>query len=289
MEIISTAYNNDELNKIINYADGFILMIKPYSVAYKDINLDEAIKLLKANNKKIILGINKIFHPFEIDEIKGFINKYKNDDIYYYISDLGIANILIDLGLNNKIIYNPETMITNYLDLSLLMTFNFDAYQMSSEITLNDLKLAYEKTNSNLAYFGFGKKIMFYSKRKLLSLYSNKTNIDMPKENGYLKETTRNDYIPITENINGTYILRPYAISLLEDIDSLSFLKYMILDSNYIDFNDYIKVLNTYYDYNNKKISLNMALDTINNLNLLIEDGFKNNDTVYLKEELKNV
>ena len=289
MEIISTAYNNDELNKIIDYADGFILMIKPYSVAYKDINLDEAIKLLKANNKKIILGINKIFHPFEIDEIKGFINKYKNDDIYYYISDLGIANILIDLGLNNKIIYNPETMITNYLDLSLLMTFNFNAYQMSSEITLNDLKLAYEKTNSNLAYFGFGKKIMFYSKRKLLSLYSNKTNIIMPKENGFLKETTRNDYIPIPENVNGTYILRPYAISLLEDIDSLSFLKYMILDSNYIDFNDYIKVLNTYYDYNNKKISLNMALDTINNLNLLIEDGFKNNDTVYLKEELKNV
>ena len=287
MELLSVIYNNDDLDNLINYADGFILMIKPFSICYGDIDLDETISKLRKNNKKIILGLNKIYHPDDIKELDELLNKYQSDDIYYYFSDLGACNLAINKNLSSKIIYNPETMITNYLDLSILQSFNFDAYQMSSEITLNDLKLSYEKTNAPLIYFGFGHKIMFYSKRKLISLYSNKTNIDMPKEKGYLKESTRNDYIPITENLNGTYILRSYVISLIEDLDNLNFLKYLIIDSNYISKDIYLKALKAYYEYNKNIISKEEAINIINNLNLDIQDGFKINDTVYLKEELK--
>ena len=289
MEILSAIYNNEELNKLIDYADGFILMLKPYSICYGNIDLDLAIDILRKNNKKIILGLNKIYHPNDIESLNELLNKYQANDIYYYFSDLGACNLAIDKGLNNKIIYNPETMITNYLDLSILQSFNFDAYQLSSEITLNDVKIIYDKTNAPISYFGFGHKIMFYSKRKLLTLYKNKTGIDMPLEKGYLKESTRNDFIPITENQNGTYILRSYVVSLLEDMNKLDFLKYLILDSNYVDFDKYIEVLKSYYLYNNKNILLEEAINNIKKLNLDIEDGFKNNDTVYLKEELKNV
>ena len=289
MEILSAIYNNEELNKLIDYADGFILMLKPYSICYENIDLDLAIDILRKNNKKIILGLNKIYHPNDIESLNELLNKYQANDIYYYFSDLGACNLAIDKGLNNKIIYNPETMITNHLDLSILQSFNFDAYQLSSEITLNDVKIIYDKTNAPISYFGFGHKIMFYSKRKLLTLYKNKTGIDMPLEKGYLKESTRNDFIPITENQNGTYILRSYVVSLLEDMNKLDFLKYLILDSNYVDFDKYIEVLKSYYLYNNKNILLEEAINNIKKLNLDIEDGFKNNDTVYLKEELKNV
>ena len=288
MKIISSVYSNIELNKIIDYADGFILMIKPHAICYGDIDIESAIKAIKSKNKMVILGLNKIYHPNDIKALDELLNKYKDDNnIYFYLSDLGACNLCIDKNISNRIIYNPETMITDYLDLGILQNYKFDAYQMSSEITIADLKLAYEKTNADLFYYGFGHKIMFYSRRQLISLYKNKTNIDMPLEKGYLKESTREDFIPITENENGTYILRSYVISLLEDIDKLDFLKYLYLDSNYVDFDKYITVLKAYYDYNNKKISLKEALNIINELNLDIQDGFKNNDTVYLKEELK--
>ena len=286
MEIISAIYSNDELNNLISYADGFILMLKPFSVCYKeDINLDLALDLIKKNNKKAILGINKIHHPSDILEIKEFLKKY-NSGVYYYVSDLGVCNILIEMGLSNKIIYNPETMITNYLDLGLLNECHFDAYQLSSEITLNDIKYAYEKTNAPLIYYGFGHKIMFYSKRKLLSLYENKTGIKMPKE-GYLKEVTREDYMPVSENSNGTYILRPYVISLLDELDNLDYLKYLYLDSNFVEFDKYKVVLNLFNKLNKKEINKEEALLKLNELKLNIQEGFKNNDTVYLKEELK--
>ncbi len=287
MEIISFVYSNDELNSLINYADGFVLMLKPFSVCYKnDIDIDSALALIKKNNKKAILGINKIYHPKDIDDIKLFLNKYNSNDLYYYVSDLGVLNILIEMNLQNNAIYNPETMITNYLDLGLLNELHLDAYQLSSEITLNDLKYAYDKTNAPLAYYGFGHKIMFYSKRKLLSLYSNKTNIEMPRT-GYLKEVTREDYMPVSENQNGTYILRSYCISLLEDISNLGFLKYLLLDSNFVDFDKYIEVLKIYNSLNKNEISKDLAINKLNELQLNIQDGFKNNDTVYLKEELK--
>lgn len=286
MEIISVIYSNDELNNLINYADGFVLMLKPFSVCYKeDINLDLALDLIKKNNKKAILGINKIHHPSDILEIKEFLKKY-NSDVYYYVSDLGVCNILIEMGLSYKIIYNPETMITNYLDLGLLNECHFDAYQLSSEITLNDIKYAYEKTNAPLIYYGFGHKIMFYSKRKLLSLYENKTGIKMPKE-GYLKEVTREDYMPVCQNSNGTYILRSYVISLLDELDNLDYLKYLYLDSNFVEFDKYKAVLNLFNKLNKKEINKDEALLKLNELKLNIQDGFKNNDTVYLKEELK--
>ena len=287
MEILSTIYSNDELNNLIDYADGFILMLKPFSVCYKeDINLDLALDLIKKNNKKAILGINKIYHPSDILEIKEFLKKYNSNDLYYYVSDLGVCNILMDMGLSNNIIYNPETMITNYLDLGLLNDNHFNAYQMSSEITLEDIKYAYEKTNAPLIYYGFGHKIMFYSKRKLLSLYENKTGIKMPKE-GYLREVTREDYMPVCENTNGTYILRSYVISLLDELDNIDFLKYLLLDSNFVESDKYMKVLNLFNKLNKKEINKEDALLKLNELKLNIQDGFKNNDTVYLKEELK--
>ena len=286
MKIISAIYSNDELNNLISYADGFILMLKPFSVCYKeDINLDLALDLIKKNNKKAILGINKIHHPSDILETKEFLKKY-NSDVYYYVSDLGVCNILIEMGLSNKIIYNPETMITNYLDLGLLNECHFDAYQLSSEITLNDIKYAYEKTNAPLIYYGFGHKIMFYSKRKLLSLYENKTGIKMPKE-GYLKEVTREDYMPVCQNSNGTYSLTSYVISLLDELDNLDYLKYLYLDSNFVEFDKYKVVLNLFNRLNKKEINKEEALLKLSELKLNIQEGFKNNDTVYLKEELK--
>ena len=38
MQIISTTYKNEELNNLIDYADGFSLMVKPFAICYGDIN-----------------------------------------------------------------------------------------------------------------------------------------------------------------------------------------------------------------------------------------------------------
>ena len=289
MEIISSIYSLDELNIIINEIDGGIIMIPSFSLLYKnDFNYEEAIKLLKNNNKKIILALDKIYQPFEIDNVKEFILKYKDlNYIYFYITDLGVYEILKDLKIESRAIYNPYTMITNYLDLDTYNKLGFDALSLSLEITLNDLILCYEKTKAPLFEMVFGKRIMFYSKRELISLYGNKINKELKKE-GYIKETGREDYYPIIENDNGTMIYRPYICSYLKYLNKLSFLKYAYFDSYNISFDIYKEILILTNKYLNNEIDIDKLNEEINKFNLNIEDGFIYNDSIYQKEEIKN-
>ena len=288
MEIVGSIYKLNNLTDNLNNLDACILMSEGISLVYDDLDLDLAIKICLENNIKPIIGINKIFQPSDINYAYKAIDKYKdNPNVYFYASDISICNIAIENKIENRLIFNPETMITNSFDLMAYNEFGFDALAMSLEITLDDLIKSYNETKANLFYLGFGHRMMFYSKRKLVTLYGNKNNENYLSDNLYLKESTRNDFLPIIENNNGTMIYRSYLISLMDNIDRLSFLKYFYCDSLYINSSDYNKALRAYYNVINNNITKEEGLNIIKNLNLDIEDGFTYQDSVYQKEELK--
>lgn len=280
--LVSAIYNMKELNKLNGLIDGAILNNKKYSLIYDELNLDLAYSFCINNNILPIISLNKMFYPNELEEIKDVFNKY--DKAKFLITDLGLFNIAKSLKIENKLIYNPETMLTNYLDLELYKNLGFDALAMSLEIPFSDVVLAKEKTNANLFYMVFGKRMMLYSRRKLLSLYKEKANINIPNETLYLKEINRDDYFPIIENETGTKIFRSYIVSYLDQLDKIEF-KYNYLDSYDIDFDIYKKVINIFKDYLDKKVSKEESLNKLNSLNLNINDGFKYKDSVYQKEE----
>ena len=73
--ITISIYDNDSLNKYYPYADACLLMVPGYAISYKDLNIDEAIKLCHDNNIIPILGINRIMHPFDLTNLFNFIDK----------------------------------------------------------------------------------------------------------------------------------------------------------------------------------------------------------------------
>ena len=288
MELVLGIYKIEQLNKYIGYIDAAILMSKGLALVYEDLDLDLAIEACLKNKVKPIIAINKIFQPSDINAARIAINKYKdNPNIYFYASDIGICNIALENKIESRFIFNPETMITNYKDLEIYNGFGFDALAMSNEITLEDLIKAYDLTKASLFYLGFGHRLMFYSKRKLISLYSKKNNSSYLADNMYLRESTRNDFLPIIENENGTMIYRSYLISLIDNLDNLEFLKYLYLDPLYIDEASFYEAVKCFRAVIENEISSNAALEILDNLGLDIKDGFKYQDSVYQKEELK--
>ena len=288
MKIVGSIYNIDELNKCQAYLDCAILMSKNISLVYEDLDLDMAIDFCLKNDIRPIVGINKIFQPSDIKYAHEALNKYKdNSEIYFYAADISVCSIALDLGIQNRVIFNPETMITNSYDLDIYKSFGFDALAMSLEITLDDLIKSYNDTKAPLFYLGFGHRMMFYSKRRLITLYGNKNGTRYEGDKLYLKESTREDMLPIIENNNGTMIYRSYLISLMDNIDRLSFLKYFYCDSLYLDSQSYLKALEAYYAVAHNEIAKEEGLKIIKGLNLDIEDGFTYQDSVYQKEELK--
>ena len=285
MNLVTSIYKIEDINLLKDYLDYALINVPKYSINYKDIDVDKAVKLCDENNIKVILSINRIMHPGDLNNVEELINKYKNNDVLFYIADLGVLNILKKYDLLNKVIYNPETMITNYLDLKLYNDMVL-ACGVSNEITLEDLKMMYDKTNSNIFYQGFGLRLMFYSRRKLISLYGNKNNTTYPKENVYLREITRTDYMPIIENEENTLIYRPYYISLLDKLNEITFVKFLYIESFNIDM-DLFKDINRMFYESIKNDKLLYVLPEFNSLKLNIEDGFIYKDSVYQKEELK--
>ena len=283
MNLVTSIYTLDELMMLKNKLDYALIHIPFYSVNYKDIDIDMALDYCKNNNIKPILSLNRIFHPGDLDGVSEIINKYKNEDLLFYIADLGALNLFIKNKIESKVIYNPETMITNFLDMNEYYSLGVNACGISNEITISDLNKISD-INNNIYYQVFGRRLMFYSRRKLISLYGKKNNTEYPKSNTYLRESTREDYFPIIENENGTLIYRSYNISLLSYLDSLN-IKYAYIESFDMDMNIFKEVNELFYDVIHNNISLMNAKIKLNELNIKIEDGFIYKDSVYQKEE----
>jgi len=282
MRITTSVYNLKQLNKFIEYIDAAILNNKDTSLIYEDLDLDKAILLCKNNNILPIIAINKMLYPNDLKFIEGFMSKYK--DNLFLATDIAVYMIAKKIGIVDRVIFDPQTMITNHLDLNEYNDLGFDAVAMSLEIPLSDVNASIEENKNNLFYQIFGHRLMFYSKRKLISLYEEKANIKASRSNLYLKESTRSDYIPIIENLNGTMIYRHYLISLLDNYEIIKKFKYGYLEPLYLSDDIFIKVLEIYKQLNDSLISIVAAKIEINKLGLNIQDGFTYQDSVYQKE-----
>ena len=289
MRLVTSVYTIEEIESLMDYIDYALVAVPHLSVYYKDIDVKKAVDLLNKYNKNIILNINRIMHPSDIEKVISVYKEYLNTNILFYISDLGALNEAIKLGIENRIIYNPETMITNYLDFNEYSSLGVLSCGVSSEITLNDLKLIYEKTNKSIFYQVFGRRLMFYSRRHLISLYETKNNDKYPHVDAYLKESTRQDYLPINENEECTAIYRSYNINLIDKLNELSFIDFAYLETAFLDNNSKNIVAKAYFDAIKNNGNLNELSDLLNNLGLEYQDGFFYKDSVYQKEELKNV
>ena len=81
----------------------------------------------------------------------------------------------------------------------------------------------------------------------------------------------------IFENDNGIYCYRHYFISLLKEMNDLSFLKYAFFETITLNDDEVYDVLSAYKANGEDRLA---------KLNLNIEDGFAYNDTVYVKEKI---
>lgn len=276
MKLVSKIINIDELNIVSKYTDYIMI---PYEL----INIENVNKVIELN-KMPILMFNIMVHPFEIEQLTNEMLKFKELNVLYYITDLGLARVLKTNGLINKTIYDPVTMITNSLDASNFFSYGFNSIGLSNEITVKDLGTIINKTNVKVFYQIFGHRLMLHSRRKLVSLYGQKIGKNIDKSNMRIVEATRNDSYPIIENDKGTYIYRSYLISLLKEIKDLN-IEFGYIESFNIEHSTYIKVLEIFKNYLNDEYSLNQALEHLTILNLDIKDGFSYQDSIYNKEE----
>ncbi len=280
--LVGVLENVSDLKYLETYLDFILIRSKSFSAYYNNsFSIDEIINISKITSKKLILDISLMLENKDMPLMNELVNKTKDLNIYYLYMDLGFFKILKDNNIESKGIYDPKTLITNQLDAKFYLDFNMLGVGISNEITISDMKQIIEYNQNKIFLKSFGYHQMFYSKRKLISLYANHTNKDIKidKLNMYLKEDKREDFYHIYESERGTLIFRPYVLSYLDEINELK-PNFVFLDDIFLDKGTYFKVVKLFdAKINQKKIDYDL-----DSLNLKLEDGFKFKDTVYQKE-----
>ena len=286
MKITAAIYNNKMLEEVYSYIDAAVLMVPHYSYIFEDLDIDSAIELCQKAYIEPILSIQRIFFENELEDIKEFIKKYSN--LRFLVSDLGVVQIFKELDLIGNVIFDSPTMVCNTLDFELYSSYGFKAVSMSNEITLKDIKDTFNKCEGSIYYQVFGRKLMFYTKRRLVDLYKEFRKLKFENTDLRIKEEQRDYEIPIVQSENGTFCFRQYFISLLDEIKDISFIRYAYFESLTLSIDQYKKVLSIYRNYLKGSLSLEQSKHEFETMNLPVEPGFIYNDSVDTKEKVIN-
>lgn len=234
--------------------NNLILPLKDYSIGF-DVyyTVSEINSLSKKLNISVI--INKFLHKEDIKNIINIINELKIDNIkYIFVEDLGLVSLLN----NNKVVVSQNHIINNYDSINYFKSLGYSNILVNNDLTINELKEIISKTSSNLFMYFISKNNLMYSKRRLLTAFSNYKNSDISKKE-VITEKVSNHKLIIKEEKCGTCIFnkRIFAgnkymselssvnkivnLSNMDEFETKTILKYMdkVNLSDYIEIDDY--------------------------------------------------
>ena len=223
---------------------------------------------LMKTNKKIALNVDKIIEEDEIESLKEFLKGTLLWNVdYYFFSDMSVYYILNSYGVQNKFVLCSKTLCCSVNDIKEYNKLGIQCL-VSTELTLQNI-IDISNINNN-AFLIYGYSNIFYSKRKLITLFEKQFNYKSNKSDCYIVEETRKEKYPITETKNGTFIYTPYRYYLFEEMKQIDKNNIFIIASDLLTEDEVLKVSKIYYrsfenNFNNKYlIKLKNLNDNIN-------------------------
>lgn len=234
MKLLTNFYNLESLDEILKYADGVIIGLSGFSTretSYLKLEeLEEVSKKIKSEKKELYLSLK----PFIGSQKDGLLTLFDLIKDFYItgliVGDIGYYSLLKDY--NFKIVYNPETTLTNSYDINILKDYGIKGAFISKEIALTDIKEIIKLKELSLYMTVHGYLNMFYSKRQLLKSYFEYLDIthDYNHDKMRLKEEKRDSFNPIVEDTFGTHVYRSEVTSYIDYLDELKGLDYLVVD-----------------------------------------------------------
>ena len=158
--------NLKEANIIVVNTCGFIESAKKEAI-------DTILEVTENKKDKIIIAMGCLVERY-LDDLKNHLDKLNECQIDGIIfQDFGVLQICNEKGYSFEKIYDPETLNTNHLTLSVLKEKGIDGAFLAREIPLKEKQMIGQNCKLKTMVQVHGVEYMAYSKRKLLSNYNN--------------------------------------------------------------------------------------------------------------------
>lgn len=223
-----------------------------YSVSLKQ--LPNVITELKQNKKKLCLSINTFASEKEIIKLDNLLDSLLNLEIdSFIVSDLGVLNLFKKRNIQNKVILDLQTYVTNKYSAKSLLNLGVKRIVLSKEITLNDIKEISTYNSGNIEMLCQGYYPITYSKRPILSCYYKNFKLKKNKNIHYIKEESRDFQYMLIEQNNLLTVYNNKQYSLFSNLDILheNNINKLRIDTNFMS----VKEINSYIDFYVKAIN----------------------------------
>ena len=298
-ELLVTPKSINHIETLIELgADAFVIGEEKFGLRlageFKEPELREAIKIIHEHGKKAYVAVNVIFHNEHIADLEAYIDLLHELNVDRII--FGDPAVLMAVKEQENPIplnWNAETIVTNHFQCNYWGERGANRAVLARELSI-------EEVIEIIEVQVHGMTCMFQSKRKLLGnyfMYQDKVmKIENREENKdmLLYDEERSNKYPIYEDSNGTHIMSPNDICLIEDleelleanIDSLK-IDGVLQTEEYINVatEQYRQAIDLYYEdpelYENEKFMLLEPIEDVQKDHRPMDQGFLFKQTVY--------
>lgn len=237
IELLSPAGDMERLKLAVKfgadavYVGGEMFGMRTNPSNFNADQLKAAVELVHQNNKKIYLTCNTLPRNNELGALPDYLKYVESIGVdALIIADMGVLSIAKKYAPNTDIHMSTQVGIVNYAAANALYEMGAGRIVTARELSLDEIKCIRENTNPKLEIEAFvhGAMCMSFSGRCILSDYmvgrdANRGDCAQPCRWKYhlVEETRPNQYFPINQDENGTYIFNSRDLCMIEHIPEL--------------------------------------------------------------------
>jgi U32 family peptidase len=286
-------------------ADAFVVGEQRYGLRlageFNREQVKQAIELAHSKGKKVYVAMNAIFHNEKMDELSDYLKfaSEANADAIIF-GDPAVLMTAREAAPDMKLHWSTETLGTNWFSCNFWGQKGAKRAVLAREINLDSIVEIKENAEVEIEVQVHGMSCMFQSKRSLLGNYYEYQGKVMEIENRkmennmFLHDKERENKYPIFEDENGTHIMSPNDICIIDELQEMleagvdSFkIDGVLKSSEYLltVTKAYRKAIDLFFEdpdlYEDKKDELLAAIEEVQPANRKLDTGFFFKETVY--------
>jgi putative protease len=190
-------------------------------------DIKKAVEAARKNNIKVYVAVNALFHNEKVDDVYdyvAFLNEAGVDAVVF--GDPAVLMAVRQVAPNMKLHWNTETTATNWFTCNYWGRKGAKRAVLARELSLDAVLEIKEHAEVEIEVQIHGMTCMFQSKRSLIGNYFEYQGREMAiekkyEENMFLHDKERGNKYPIFEDQNGTHIMSPNDICMIDELEEL--------------------------------------------------------------------
>lgn len=232
-ELLVTPTSVEDITPLIEAgADAFVVGEQRYGLRlagdFSREDVKQAIELAHQHGKKVYVAMNAIFHNDLVDELDdyiAFVRDAKADGIVF--GDPAVLMAAREVAPDMKLHWNTETTATNWFTCNYWGEKGAKRAVLAREINMDAIIEMKEHAKVELEVQVHGMTCMFQSRRTLIGNYfeyqGKVMNVENRQQNKnmFLHDEERSNKYPIFEDFNGTHIMSPNDICIIDELQEM--------------------------------------------------------------------